>query len=141
MVSLIPAINDDTGKCNIRFLGYGNEQSMKISDLIVSWGEDTRAEQIESAAQNDTDDNTNETDDSLSDIVNVGNSAKKAKFHGYPDKFFNGIMFPPPPPMPPNFSQEGADSDLAAMLMAWYMSGYYTGVYETSKKFKRKSNK
>lgn len=119
-------------RCLIRFLGYGNEQYTLMKDLVASWGEEFRVEQIDTVEAAGS--NTEEVDSNASTLNSDrettpldtnrrrrGSNKRKSK-----------TPCPPMPPMPPT-----GDSNLHAMLMSWYMSGYYTGVYDAQQKTKK----
>lgn len=115
-------------RCLLKFLGYGNEQYSLMTDLVASWGEEFRMEQIEAATQEagsateEVDSNASTLNSDRESAVDFGrqrSGCKKRKSKNTP--------MPPIPPMPPV-----GDDNLHAMLMAWYMSGYYTGVYDAA---------
>lgn len=125
-------------RCLIRFLGYGNEQYSMAKDLVASWGEEFRMEQIETATQDaelessqaeDVDSNAS-TLNSDREVTPLGSGKRR---RGSNKRKSKAPMCPPMPPMPPT-----GDSDLHAMLMAWYMSGYYTGVFDAQQGNKKK---
>lgn len=127
---------DAQQRCLIKFLGYGNEQFTPMKDLISSWGEEFRVAQIEAAtleagtsAEDDIDSNaTTINSDRESDIGLDTRTPRRSS-----NKRKSRNPCPPMPPMPPT-----GDDNLHAMLMAWYMSGYYTGVYDAQQKSKKK---
>lgn len=136
---------DSQQMCLIKFLGYGNEQYTPMKELVASWGEEFRVEQIE-AATLDAGTSTEEQVDSNASTMNsdresdvqmgsVGGGKNRRRDHKGNRKTRNqtrGPQCPPMPPMPPM-----GDENLHAMLMAWYMSGYYTGIYEAQQKASR----
>lgn len=132
---------DPHGNCLIKFLGYGNEQYTAMKELVASWGEEFRLEQIEAATQDESCLGTSADDlDSNASTLNSDREAEQnfiqTKAHGHGNKKRKGraVGPPPMPPMPPGTG----DESLHAMLMAWYMSGYYTGVYDAQQKSRKK---
>lgn len=128
-------------RCLIKFLGYGNEQYNTMKDLVSSWGEEFRMDQIEAATKDaEVGESTEEVDSNASTMNSERETTSQAGFEGGEKrscrrknkrKFKHPV--PPMPPMPPT-----GDDNLHAMLMAWYMSGYYTGVYDAQQGSKRK---
>ncbi|KAG5674017.1 hypothetical protein PVAND_004010 [Polypedilum vanderplanki] len=134
----ILSINEN-GTALIKYIGYNNEERVKVEDLANSWGEEYReqqkvdAENDNAASSNGDDANTQEED--LHNFVL--NKSKKLQ-----DK----LPIPPMPPMPPGMFENSKDAEyMSAMLMSWYMSGYYTGLYQGRKEIisqqEDKSNK
>lgn len=135
---IVSVADDGQKRCLIKFLGYGNEQRTPMKDLIASWGEEFRVAQIE-AATAEAGVSTDEVDSNASTInsdrefetpVAVGDTRTRRKSN---QKRKSRNPCPPMPPMPPT-----GDDNLHAMLMAWYMSGYYTGVYDAQQKSQKK---
>lgn len=120
----IVSIDDSEGACVVKFIGYDNEQTVRLMDLVDSWGaEEQQKQETEAAA--DADESNDDNDDSL-----------------YPQEIYrndnllhNSLPTPPMPPMPPMLKDSlGEDTEhFSAMLMSWYMSGYYTGLYQGHK--------
>ncbi|XP_052867414.1 survival motor neuron protein [Anopheles cruzii] len=140
------------GDCLIRYVGYNNEQTVLIEELVPSWGRKARRQQRAEAAEAEATAADSQMD--VSDDERFTKQASKIKINfgshfgrpgmGHVGSMGNGrvgmggglggstaYMVPPPPPMPPML--EDADDveseNLSAMLMSWYMSGYYTGLY------------
>ncbi|XP_055380694.1 survival motor neuron protein isoform X2 [Condylostylus longicornis] len=112
----IIAIDRETKKCTIRYIGYDNEQDVSICDLVPSWGKKARKIQF-AKAKNDK-----------------GHRKKERINVSLPN-----YNLPPPPPIPPMLNELNEDSEnISAMLMSWYMSGYYTGLYQGQKMVKSK---
>ncbi|XP_055909735.1 survival motor neuron protein [Eupeodes corollae] len=120
----IIAMNEEQGTCRICYIGYENEQEVRICDLVPSWGKKARRMQYNRAKQESE---TNEAAPSGSDHKKTN----KPQFPMAPNGFPIGAI-PPPPPMPPMLGQGQCENSehLSAMLMSWYMSGYYTGIYQ-----------
>ncbi|XP_065363757.1 survival motor neuron protein [Calliphora vicina] len=115
----IVSIDRISGTCLLKYIGYENEQTTALDNLIASWGKKSRRLQFAKAKLDNTD-----------HIINMDNTGSKTSKR---NKSSNLKTIPPPPPMPPMLSttQNCEDSEhLSAMLMSWYMSGYYTGVYQ-----------
>lgn len=123
----IISIDDTNGTCVVKFIGYDNEQRVRLIDLVDSWGDDEQQKQaIEAAAVDADNDESNET--------NEDNIYPKEIYrnHGLQQ---SSLPTPPIPPMPPMLKDSlGEESEhFSAMLMSWYMSGYYTGLYQGHK--------
>lgn len=130
-------VSQTDGRCLLKFLGYGNEQYSLMTDLVASWGEEFRMEQIEAATQG-AGSATEEVDSNASTLNSDRETTPQAADIGRQRRGGNkrksrNTAMPPIPPMPPV-----GDDNLHAMLMAWYMSGYYTGVFDSQQKMKKK---
>ncbi|XP_055606517.1 survival motor neuron protein [Uranotaenia lowii] len=145
-----------SGDALIRYVGYNNEQTVVIEDLVPSWGRKARRKQREDAAdlaaaevpasQMDISDEEHEklTKKASKIRINIDPNFKMPKGPA-PNRAANAgfsaamrgaaFMVPPPPPMPPMLQDENdlEQENLSAMLMSWYMSGYYTGLYHGQK--------
>lgn len=123
----IISIDEENDMCEVRFIGYDNEQTVRLVDLVDSWGEEEQQKQeLEAAAEGATKDG----DDNEYPKELYRNNALKR----------NSLPIPPIPPMPPALSESigGQESEhFSAMLMSWYMSGYYTGLYQGHKEAKQ----
>uniref|UniRef100_A0A182P8Y2 Tudor domain-containing protein n=1 Tax=Anopheles epiroticus TaxID=199890 RepID=A0A182P8Y2_9DIPT len=140
------------GDCLIRYVGYNNEQTVLLEELLPSWGRKARRQQRVEAAEAEATAADSQMD--ISDDERFTKQASKIKINFGPNfgrssvgqsaaggrnarsgmlgpSMSTAYMVPPPPPMPPML--EDADDveseNLSAMLMSWYMSGYYTGLY------------
>uniref|UniRef100_A0A182N6E3 Tudor domain-containing protein n=1 Tax=Anopheles dirus TaxID=7168 RepID=A0A182N6E3_9DIPT len=143
------------GDCLIRYVGYNNEQTVLLEELLPSWGRKARRQQRTEAAEAEAAAADSQMD--ISDDERFTRQASKIKINFGPNfgrasmghmgpaagaglcgrsgmlgpSMSTAYMVPPPPPMPPML--EDADDveseNLSAMLMSWYMSGYYTGLY------------
>lgn len=60
------SINEDVDECVIKFIGYGNEKTVRLVDLDDSWGEEERRIQEENAAANVEKSNDDSENDSSS---------------------------------------------------------------------------
>lgn len=113
----ILSIDKEKGTCILKYIGYDNEQEVSLCDLIASWGKKARRAQFVKAKNHIQ----------QKDKTNAPTTNKSSK-----SEFVLGSL-PPTPPMPPlMLKTRNLDSaeNLSAMLMSWYMSGYYTGIYE-----------
>lgn len=120
----IISIDEGDATCVVKFIGYDNEQTVRLVDLVDSWGtEEQQRQEMEAAvaAEETIDDN----EDSLYPREIYRNS----------NLLRNSLPTPPMPPMPPMLKESlGEDTEhFSAMLMSWYMSGYYTGLYQGHK--------
>uniref|UniRef100_A0A1A9X0A8 Tudor domain-containing protein n=1 Tax=Glossina brevipalpis TaxID=37001 RepID=A0A1A9X0A8_9MUSC len=120
----ILSINSKTGTCILKYIGYDNQQEVRINDLVPSWGKKVRRLQFAKS----------KIDESLNDFPKINSSVEKNLKKGSDKK--NAITVPPPPPIPPMLTTDSKSEDsehLSAMLMSWYMSGYYTECIQISK--------
>lgn len=144
--AVVVSIKSD--RCLIKFLGYGNEQYVKMADLLASWGEEFRTEQIERATNEEKDSSDEDMDSNASTLNTERNDEawgvgrnKKRSARGRSRKSGQHLLCPPMPPMPPSMSgHDNQDSALHAMLMSWYMSGYYTGLYDAQNSRTKRNN-
>lgn len=120
----IISIDDSQSTCVVKFIGYDNEQTVRLMDLVDSWGVEEQQKQGTEAAA-DADESNDDIEDSF-----------------YPQEIYrnenliqNSLPTPPMPPMPPMLKDSiGEDTEhFSAMLMSWYMSGYYRGLYQGHK--------
>ncbi|XP_067635021.1 survival motor neuron protein [Eurosta solidaginis] len=113
----IISIDIHAGSCVVKYIGYDNEDNVLLKHLVSSWGKKYRRLQYETAMK----------------------FIKRPSCHGgiknkSHDTSKGAKSVPPPPPVPSMLYENLIDSEhLSAMLMAWYMSGYYTGIYEATK--------
>lgn len=118
--AVVDSVNGDT--VTVTFLGYGNQQNVKMNELKNSGGRKARARQIEEAA--------------LAEFPDLKEEAVDVEFDEKPimqNGLMANMMVPPPPPFPPHIMKKMDTKEkdaLNAMLMSWYMSGYYTGYYQ-----------
>lgn len=143
---------DKSGDALIRYVGYNNEQTVSIDELVPSWGRKARRKQREDAAElaaeedaarmDISDDEQKLTDKANKIRINFDpnfrmpkGSSSKAASSGFHAGMGASFMVPPPPPMPPMLEDDDdlESENLSAMLMSWYMSGYYTGLYHGQK--------
>lgn len=128
----IMSIDEKAATCVLRYVGYENEQEILLSDLLPSWGSKARREQVElSANQPEAEEGQQaQRPKTCKKSVAKGNHASGPRV--------SGLAMPPMPLVPPMFSPSAGmdgepDQDFVAMLTAWYMSGYYTGLYQGKK--------
>ncbi|CAH2087191.1 unnamed protein product [Euphydryas editha] len=159
---LLKMINDD--ECIIRFLGYDNSEIVSISSLKPSLGKAERTRQIEEALAekiNNVESYSNhsyngERMECSDRPVSPGSSVsfqKKKKSGKKKNKQKQPAHFELPDPPMPNMAQfrnmgamempvpppltlcgDSEDQALSSMLLSWYMSGYYTGLYQGMKR-------
>ncbi|XP_049288478.1 survival motor neuron protein [Anopheles funestus] len=139
------------GDCLIRYVGYNNEQTVLLEELLPSWGRKARRQQRVDAAEAEAAAADSQMD--ISDDERFTKQASKIKINFGPNfgrtsvgptatgrsgrsgmlgpSMSTAYMVPPPPPMPPMLedAEDVESENLSAMLMSWYMSGYYTGLY------------
>lgn len=131
----IIAIDVKNETCLVRFIGYENEQHVKMADLVDSWGTDEQEKQrIEATESSQYDD-----DEDIAFADNDPNSNVLFQRQNYSAGSAN-LPIPPMPPIPPMLadSLQQESEEFSAMLMAWYMSGYYTGFYQ-GRRFARRA--
>ncbi|XP_055639062.1 survival motor neuron protein [Toxorhynchites rutilus septentrionalis] len=148
----------DKNNALIRYVGYNNEQTVSLEDLIPSWGRKARRKQREEAAELAAAEDSNRMEIS-DDEEKLTKKASKIRinldpnFHmpkpranssvaaGFGAGMGASFMVPPPPPMPPMLADDDdlESENLSAMLMSWYMSGYYTGLYHGQKMSQKRS--
>ncbi|EDW41773.1 survival motor neuron protein [Drosophila sechellia] len=123
----VVSINEEKGTCVLRYLGYENEQEVLLVDLLPSWGKRVRREQF-LVAKKDEDEQLSRPKASAGSHSKTPKSSRRSRISG-------GLVMPPMPPVPPMIAGQGdgAEQDFVAMLTAWYMSGYYTGLYQGKK--------
>lgn len=120
----IISIDEGDATCVVKFIGYDNEQTVRLVDLVDSWGaEEQQRQEIEAAAAAEESNDDNEDSLYPREIYRNSNLLR------------NSLPTPPMPPMPPMLKESlGEDTEhFSAMLMSWYMSGYYTGLYQGHK--------
>lgn len=120
----ILSIDETNDTCVVKFIGYDNEQTVRLVDLVESWGAEEQQKQEMKAAV-DAEESNDDNDDSFypREIYRSNNLPQ------------NSLPIPPMPPIPPMLKDSlGDDTEhFSAMLMSWYMSGYYTGLYQGHK--------
>ncbi|KAH8239780.1 hypothetical protein KR032_007791 [Drosophila birchii] len=133
---VVVSVDEKGESCTIRYLGYENEEVVPLEDLLPSWGKKVRREQFlaaksEEAGEEQPARSKASTSASAGQHQNKSSSGKGKTSAGGS----GGLTMPPMPPLPPMFTSqnEGGDQDVVAMLTAWYMSGYYTGLYQGKK--------
>lgn len=129
----IMSIDKKSATCVLRYVGYENEQEILLSDLLPSWGSKARREQVELSTNQLDVENIPQAQRSKIFKKSVSKQEKQAS-----GSRLSGLAMPPMPLVPPMFSPSGGmddepDQDFVAMLTAWYMSGYYTGLYQGKK--------
>lgn len=131
----IISIDENSDTCVVKFIGYDNEQTVRLVDLVDSWGEGEQQKQISEAAAVEA-----EADESNADSEENVYPREIYRNHGL---FQNSLPTPPIPPMPPMIKDSlGEEAEhFSAMLMSWYMSGYYTGLYQGHKLAKQQSKR
>ncbi|XP_063982631.1 survival motor neuron protein [Diachasmimorpha longicaudata] len=140
-------LDNDCGRCIVKFVGYGNTEKVELSSLRESEGLQAQiAQQKESAAAKDCDYSRAEESCQSSH----GNARENGEAMDYeteipkqsrnnvpgPSAFPFGGLTPPAPPLPPHMMAKlpANDADaLSSMLMSWYISGFHTGYYHGMK--------
>lgn len=147
---VVMAIDEPSNTCLLRYVGYENEQEVLLADLLPSWGNNARKEQILIAKQADAAEGQEEEQRPKYFKKAQQPKAKRASGSRIGSTSLPaGLVMPPMPLVPPMFTPSvGVDGEpeqeFVAMLTAWYMSGYYTGLYQGRKesaKNKKKSSK
>ncbi|ALC43569.1 maker670 [Drosophila busckii] len=130
---VVVSVDEKARSCVLRYVGYENEQEVLLSDLLPSWGSQERRNQFLLAKQTEAE----AAEPRAKTSKKHGGRAKKG---GGPRLAapVTGLAMPPMPLVPPMFTPAGGmdgepSQDFVAMLTAWYMSGYYTGLYQGRK--------
>lgn len=119
----IISVDADSENCVVRFIGYDNEDTVDLNDLLPSWGKNVRKKQMRMAAK---------------DLTGGTDSKRNFATGSVP----TSVPIPLLPPIPPMLNDTTEDSEnMSAMLMSWYMSGYYTGYYQGQKDNQNKNSK
>ncbi|EDW68603.1 survival motor neuron protein [Drosophila virilis] len=142
----VVSIDKNAGTCVLRYVGYENEQEVLLADLLPTWGNKARREQILYAKRSEAEEGQQEQRaKSAKKSVAKGKQTAGATRPAGPSP---GLVMPPMPLVPPMFTPAGGmdgepEQDFVAMLTAWYMSGYYTGLYQGRKEnsAKKKTSK
>lgn len=115
------------GQCIVEYLGYANEEVVRLKDLKKSLGKQFRVMQKLAATQNDNE--KSDASESYENFGGVRNAGSRPEWPCIP-----GVPAIPPPPPLNLLSQSGipeSESEaLSTMLMSWYMTGYHTGYYQ-----------
>ncbi|KAH8379340.1 hypothetical protein KR009_004259 [Drosophila setifemur] len=134
------SINEKKGTCVIRYLGYENEQEVPLADLLPTWGKKARRDQFLYAKEDEKADQQQQQPSRSKASSSSTNQSKKSSGKPTGGRLTGiggsgGLVMPPMPLVPPTFTAqaEGGEQDFVAMLTAWYMSGYYTGLYQGKK--------
>lgn len=123
----IISIDAEKENCVVRFIGYDNEETVDLNNLLSSWGKNVRKKQMRTAAN-----------DLAGGTENKRNAPMSFPNCSVPDS----VPIPLLPPIPPMLNDTTEDSEnMSAMLMSWYMSGYYTGYYQGQKDAQNKTSK
>lgn len=151
----VKSIDHDT--CVVRYIGYGNEEEVYLSDLFQSEGKLARQRQTDQANRENAhgsptppseDDHGAHGDHITSHGPRPHDSCSQSydmPFHsshplppasplepllGRLPPFMKQSIPPPPPPPLPHGGVPSSEEALASMLMSWYMTGYHTGYYQ-----------
>ncbi|XP_041980424.1 survival motor neuron protein [Aricia agestis] len=160
---LMRVINEK--ECIVRFLGYNNTEIVEINSLKPSLGKLERTRQIEDTLLERTDDACSEVSQlekmecsdrafSVASSETIQKKKKSSKKKKSKQKNVNGFNIPnlpmpdltqlnnlgsldmPIPPPPPMLYGDSEDQAVSSMLLSWYMSGYYTGLYQGMRRAK-----
>ncbi|XP_012282004.1 survival motor neuron protein 1 isoform X2 [Orussus abietinus] len=154
--AIITNIHDDHKTCTIKFIGYGNTQTVELDSLLESEGLESQILQQKEALAGASNQNGTESASNYpyhSKDTN-GTCGEKMDCDTEDSKVFKNIfsnptqsvspmlgLMPPPPPMPPQMMARLPENDadaLSSMLMSWYISGFHTGYYHGLKQAKNK---
>ncbi|KAH8358002.1 hypothetical protein KR200_010937 [Drosophila serrata] len=133
---VVVSVDEKGESCTIRYLGYENEQVVPMEDLLPSWGKKVRREQFLAAKNEEAGEEQTARFKASTSASAVQSQKKSSSGKGKtPAGGSAWQTMPPMPPLPPMFTSqnEGGEQDVVAMLTAWYMSGYYTGLYQGKK--------
>lgn len=119
----IISLDGESENCVVKFIGYDNEETIDLNDLLPSWGKNIRKKQMRMASKD----------------LTGGTESKRNVPNSYVP---SSVPIPLLPPIPPMLNATTEDSEnMSAMLMSWYMSGYYTGYYQGQKDNQNKTSK
>uniref|UniRef100_A0A8D8LI18 Survival motor neuron protein n=1 Tax=Cacopsylla melanoneura TaxID=428564 RepID=A0A8D8LI18_9HEMI len=128
-------LSPEQDECVVKFIGYGNKESVPLSSLKPSHGPDAVLDQ-KFRTTNVASTTASELNESFySPSSACDDSARFIPFDSSrPDNSIPANMSMPPLPPPAFLAGQPLDSteSLSAVLMAWYMAGYHTGRYEAS---------
>jgi len=149
--------------CTVDFLGYNEEIMLELESLTKSKGKLVRKKQIKNAKEYNLDASADESasaDDSRNEYSGSEHSVHRRRdmnpqnhtmnhstHYGAGESTLQHSMQPahmklqrpyatgtmPIPPVPPMVPGAAQDPSLCAMMSAWYMAGYYTGLHEGQK--------
>lgn len=113
--------------CDVKFIGYNNVQTVPLKYLIDSWGEDVQNKQRADAKSPEDAENCTERP-----AERPARNVQCSKGGNVRAPNPGRLPLPPmPPKLPMLHGMTPAESDhFSAMMMSWYMSGYYTGIYQ-----------
>ncbi|CAN8021183.1 unnamed protein product [Ixodes persulcatus] len=140
----------DQEACTVRYIGYGNEEEVYLSELLPSEGKFARQRQTDQARrENATSSPTPPSEEERG--ATAGHAARVLEaHHQHHDASSLPPFAMPVPPVEPLFSRlppfmkqpipppppichgdlRNNEEALASMLMSWYMTGYHTGYYQ-----------
>lgn len=140
----------DQEACTVRYIGYGNEEEVYLSELLPSEGKFARQRQTDQARrENATSSPTPPSEEERG--ATAGHAARVPEaHHQHHDASSLPSFAMPVPPVEPLFSRlppfmkqpipppppichgdlPNNEEALASMLMSWYMTGYHTGYYQ-----------
>ncbi|KAH6938674.1 hypothetical protein HPB50_011699 [Hyalomma asiaticum] len=113
----------DHDMCVIRYIGYGNEEEVYLSELLPSEGKFARQRQNEQAKR----ENAHGSPTPPSEDDHGGPAAHGPRTSDGYSQYYHAI---PPPPPAAHGDLPNNEEALASMLMSWYMTGYHTGYYQ-----------
>ncbi|KAH7967152.1 hypothetical protein HPB49_023152 [Dermacentor silvarum] len=114
----VKSVDHDT--CVVRYVGYGNEEEVYLSELLPSEGKFARQRQTEQAKR--------ENDTPFHPSHSLPPAPPLEPLLGRLPPFMKQSI-PPPPPIAHGDLPNNEEA-LASMLMSWYMTGYHTGYYQ-----------
>uniref|UniRef100_A0A1L8DHA3 Putative mrna splicing protein smn survival motor neuron n=1 Tax=Nyssomyia neivai TaxID=330878 RepID=A0A1L8DHA3_9DIPT len=131
--AVVVSTSGGTGKCLIKFIGYENEQYVPVTDLKDSLGAEARMEQIEAALGTPcaTEDDDVQSVESEEPVASTSMKNPEEVVVGHIGSLPPLSFHPPLPAFANDQTEEG--KHLADMLIAWYTSGYYAGLYDAHK--------
>ncbi|KAL1457738.1 hypothetical protein WDU94_007932 [Cyamophila willieti] len=134
--AIICHLSPEQDECVVKFVGYGNKETVPLSSIKPSHGPDAVLDQ-KFRASNCAGSTASELNESFysPSSTTCGDSARFIPFDSSRlDNSLPANMAMPPLPPPAFLAGQPLDSTetLSAVLMAWYMAGYHTGRYEAS---------
>ncbi|XP_033226312.1 survival of motor neuron protein [Belonocnema kinseyi] len=149
--AIITKMQENTGTCIVKFIGYDNTEKVELASLLESEGLQSQIAQQKASLL----DKSNASSSSPPEASELPSEPRK--MNGVPGENMDcdfhetktsknsfasmpttssflpamGVM-PPAPPLPPHLMSKLPENDadaLSSMLMAWYLSGFHTGYY------------
>lgn len=151
----VKSVDHDT--CVVRYIGYGNEEEVYLTELLSSEGKAARQRQTDQAKRENAQGSpTPPSEDDHGASATHGHRTHDGYSQSHDAPFLPSHPplphAPPvepllgrvphfmkhsiPPPPTPHGELSNSEEALTSMLMSWYMAGYHTGYYQGSQEAK-----